>query len=164
MSRVRILEITSEADRYWAAGEARRFAAALGFGPHEQARVAMCVAELASNVAKHAGGGLVELSSVSRPPAPGGPSAIGCRVRATDDGPGIAALDDSLRDGFSEGRFLTPDTRARDRRGLGVGLGAVVRLMSEVSVVSPPSGGVVVEAVLWRTPENNQEKDKCSGI
>lgn len=164
MSGVRSLEITSEGDRYWAAGEARRFAAALGFSPHEQARVAMCVAELASNAAKHAGGGRIELSTVSRPPASGHSSVIGCCVRAKDDGPGMAAPSDSLRDGFSEGRFLTPDTPARDRRGLGVGLGAVVRLMSEVSVVSPPGGGVVVEAVLWRTPEINEEKDKCSGI
>ncbi|MFI5297616.1 MAG: ATP-binding protein [Polyangiales bacterium] len=162
MSRVRVIEITAEDDRYGAAGEARRFAAALGFASREQARVAVCVAELASNVAKHAGRGRIELSEVM-PSAPlGSAPRIGCRVCALDDGPGISAIDDSLRDGFSEGRFLTPDTPARERRGLGAGLGAVVRLMSEVTVVSPPGGGVVVEAVLWGTPEQSQEKSKCS--
>lgn len=142
----RALEIFREDDRWWAAGEARRFAAALGFGPEDQARIAVCVAELASNAAKHAGRGWIELSEVVTP-------ARGCRVRAVDDGPGIAAIDEALRDGFSEGRWLTPDVPPSERRGLGVGLGAVCRLMSEVRVLPRLCGGLVVEAVLWRKPE-----------
>lgn len=146
MSRARVMEILAEDDRWWASGEARRFAAELGFSAMDQARVAVSVAELASNAAKYAGRGLIELTEL---PAP----APGLRVRAMDHGPGIAAVEESLRDGFSEGRWLTPDVSLRERRGLGLGLGAVCRLMSEVRVLSGTRGGVVIEAVLRRAPE-----------
>lgn len=138
-----ILQIASEDDRLWASGEARRFAAELGFSLDDQARIAVCVAELASNAAKHGGGGSVEISEVTYP-------AHGCRVRVEDHGPGIGAVDEALRDGFSEGRWLTGDVPWSERRGLGVGLGAVRRLMSDVRVLSSPNEGVIIEAVLWR--------------
>jgi serine/threonine-protein kinase RsbT len=157
VSRARTMEILAETDRLWASGEARRFAAALGFTRSEQARLAICVAELASNVVKHAGSGRIELSEVTA-------TARGCRVRAVDAGPGIAAVEDALRDGFSEGRWLTHDVPRRERRGLGVGLGAVCRLMSEVRVISRPGGGSMIEAVLWRAPGpvlSNEETKTC---
>ena len=165
MIPARIFEIAAEEDRFWISGEARRFAAARGFSPAEQARRAGCGAELASNTAKHAGRGRLDLAEVTALPAsPAGEIAIGCRVCAVDDGPGIAAVDDALRDGFSEGRPLTPDTPLSERRGLGIGLGAVCRLMSEVRVVSRRGGGVMIEAVLWRAPDpvlRNEEERSC---
>ncbi|APR83275.1 Anti-sigma B factor RsbT [Minicystis rosea] len=165
MSPERTIEITAEEDRFWVAGETRRFAAELGFSPAEQARLAVCVAELASNAAKHAGRGRIELAEVTAPPrTPDAPMVIGCRVRAIDEGPGIAAVDDALRDGFSEGRPLTPDTPLSERRGLGIGLGAVCRLMSEVRVISRSGGGLLIEAVLWRSSEpglRTEEERTC---
>jgi serine/threonine-protein kinase RsbT len=140
--RERTLLVASEHDRLWAAGEARRFAAWLGFRHAEQARFALCVAELSSNAARHAGSGRIQLAELREPRA-------GCTVRAEDDGPGIASIADALRDGFSEGRWLTPDVPFGRRRGLGVGLGTVCRLMDDVRVASRPRGGLVVEAVLW---------------
>src|SRR3954470_15046729 len=119
--------ILSEEDRFWVSGEGRRFAAELGFAAEGQARLAVCLAELASNVAKYAGRGRIDLVEVNAP-------MPGLRVRAMDDGPGIADVDQSLRDGVSEGRLLTPDVPPYERRGLGVGLGAVCRLMSDVRV------------------------------
>jgi serine/threonine-protein kinase RsbT len=150
MSHARVVEVWAETDRILAAGEARRFAAELGFAPEDQARLALCVAELASNAAKHAGHGRIELSEVT---ANDGSGRVGCRVRAVDAGPGIEAVEDALRDGFSEGRELTPDVPISERRGLGIGLGAVCRLMSDVRVISRRGGGLVIEAVLWRGPE-----------
>jgi serine/threonine-protein kinase RsbT len=140
-----ILPIASQEDRLWASGEARRFASELGFSPDEQARIAVCVAELASNTAKHGGGGRVEIAEVLLP-------AHGCRVRASDHGPGINVVAEALSDGFSEGRWLTGDVPWSERRGLGVGLGAVRRLMNDVRVLSSPNEGLVIEAVLWRKP------------
>ncbi len=145
MSRVLSLDIQAEDDRLWAAGRARRFAAELGFSRLEQARLAVCVAELASNAAKHAGRGRIELSEEEAP-------RRGCRVRAEDEGPGIASVDDALRDGFSEGRWLTPDVPMNERRGLGVGLGAVGRFLRDVRVSARPGGGLLIEGVLWREP------------
>jgi len=143
VSRVLALEIAAEDDRLWASGQARRFAEALGFSTLDRARLAVCVAELASNAAKHAGGGRIELAEVASPRA-------GCRVRAEDAGPGIACVDEALRDGFSEGRWLTPDVPLGERRGLGVGLGAVCRMLSDVRLSPRAGGGLVIEAVMWR--------------
>jgi serine/threonine-protein kinase RsbT len=145
VSQVLALEIVAEDDRLWAAGQARRFAAELGFSALDQARLAVCVAELASNTAKHAGRGRIELSEEEEP-------RRGCRVRAEDHGPGIACVDDALRDGFSEGRLLTPDVPLWERRGLGVGLGALGRFLRDVRVSARPGGGLLIEAVLWREP------------
>lgn len=141
----RVLPISSVDDRWWASGEARRFATGLGFDLKDQVRIAVCVAELASNIAKYAKRGEIELAELALP-------SPGCRVRAEDNGPGISRVDESLRDGFSEGRWLTPDTPLCERRGLGVGLGAVCRLMSDVRILSNSSGGLLIEAVLWRKP------------
>jgi len=137
------MEVRTQDDRWWAAAEARRFAAALGFSEDEQARIAVCVAELASNAAKHAGRGRITLTAITVP-------SPGVRVCAVDSGPGIARPEDALRDGFSEGRWLTPEVPARERRGLGVGLGTVCRLMSAMRVTPRPGGGVSVEAMLYR--------------
>jgi serine/threonine-protein kinase RsbT len=145
VSRSITLDVIEEGDRLWASGAARRFLATHGFSMKEQAQVALCVAELASNVAKHGGGGRIELTYVDEP-------ARGCRVRATDDGPGILAVDDALADGFSEGRWLTPDVPSAERHGLGVGLGTVRRLMSDVTLSARPQGGLLIDAVLWHSP------------
>lgn len=142
------LEILEEQDRIWASGEARRFAAALGFTANEQARIALCVAELASNAAKYAGCGRIKLTEVCG-------RSRGCCVRAEDHGPGIQQVQEALCDGFSEGRWLTPDVPMIGRRGLGVGLGTVLRLMSEVRVLARPGGGLVIEALLWQRPERS---------
>lgn len=141
----RTLEIVSEHDRFWASREARQFAASLGFGADGQARIALCVAELASNIVRHAGRGWIDLIELREP-------SRGCRVRADDEGPGLPQPDEALRDGFSEGRWLTPDVPLSERRGLGVGLGTVCRAMSEVQVLPRPGGGLRVEATLWETP------------
>jgi serine/threonine-protein kinase RsbT len=149
-------EIVSEHDRFWASREARKFAASLGFGADAQARIALCVAELASNTVRHAGRGRIDLIEVSKP-------SRGCRVRADDEGPGLLRPDEALRDGFSEGRWLTPDVPPSQRRGLGVGLGTVCRLMSEVQVLPRPGGGLRIEATLWHPREGslNDEVETC---
>jgi serine/threonine-protein kinase RsbT len=134
-----------ETDRFWAAGEAERFALELGLGPEASARFALCVAELCSNAVRHAGQGRIELFAPSEPRA-------GVGVRVEDRGPGIAEFEEASRDGFSQGRLLTPEMPPSERRSLGVGLGAVRRLMSEVRVWRREGGGAVIEAVLWRKP------------
>lgn len=152
MTRVLLMEIWGEDDRPWASGEARRFAADLGFSAADQGRLAVCVAELASNAAEHAGGGRIELADLAEP-------APACRVRATDAGPGIA-VEDALRDRFSEGRWPTPEAPLHERRGLG----AVLHMMSEVRVESRPGGGLVIEAVLRRGPGRgfrDEEAETC---
>ncbi|KAA9149835.1 SpoIIE family protein phosphatase [Amycolatopsis acidicola] len=74
---------------------ARRLAAAAaqqaGLPSAQVHRVALAATELATNLTKHAGRGVISVMRV--------PGALD--VLATDRGPGIARLEESLRDGFS---------------------------------------------------------------
>ena len=82
-------------------GEARRLAAALcqqlGFGELRSAEVALMVTELATNLVKHTAGAGGEL--VFCPIQESGLS--GLDMLSLDQGPGIANIGESLRDGHS---------------------------------------------------------------
>ncbi len=136
------LNIGSEHERFWCAAEGKRFAAALGFDATSQGEIAICIAELVSNVAKFAGHGKLTLSVVDD-------ARVGIRVVVEDAGPGIEDLETSMQDGFSEGRKLEPGTARRSGQGLGVGLGAVSRMMSHVEIINVPPQGLRVVATKW---------------
>jgi anti-sigma regulatory factor (Ser/Thr protein kinase) len=111
-------------------GEARRHAAVLaeecGFDDVEAGRLAIIVTELATNLVKHARQGRLLLSCRA--------SRGEVEVLAIDEGPGIADIERSLRDGFS-----TAGTS-------GTGLGAVRRLAQHFDLHSSPGTGTVVMA------------------
>jgi serine/threonine-protein kinase RsbT len=136
------LNIGSEHERFWCAAEGKRFAAALGFDATAQGEVAICIAELVSNVAKFAGRGTLTLSTTEDP-------RYGIRIVVEDMGPGIEDPETSMQDGFSEGRKLDPGTPRRSGQGLGVGLGAVSRMMSHVEIINVPQQGLRVVATKW---------------
>lgn len=136
------LNIGSEHERFWCAAEGKRFAASLGFDTTAQGEVAICIAELVSNVAKFAGRGTLTISAVDDP-------RIGIRIVVEDTGPGIQDPETSMQDGFSEGRKLDPGTPRRSGQGLGVGLGAVSRMMSHVEIINVPQQGLRVIATKW---------------
>src|SRR5262245_36782191 len=94
-------DIGNEHDRFWCAAEGRRFAALIGFDTKAQGEIAICIAELVSNVAKFAGTGTLELSAVKEP-------RVGIRIVVEDAGPGIQDPATVFEDGFSEGRRLEP--------------------------------------------------------
>ncbi|WP_026453888.1 ATP-binding protein [Saccharomonospora iraqiensis] len=104
-----------------AAGRAAREA---GLAERTVERVVLAVSELATNLQKYATGGL--LMAIPRPD--------GLDVVATDLGPGIADVPDSMRDGHS-----TTGT-------LGVGLGGVRRMADVVDIHSRPGEGTTVLA------------------
>ncbi|HUR93792.1 MAG TPA: SpoIIE family protein phosphatase, partial [Gemmatimonadales bacterium] len=83
---------------------------------------------LATNLVRHAGGG----EMLARPLARKGEAGV--EVVTLDRGPGIARVDQALRDGFS-----TAGTN-------GVGLGAVSRLASRCDLYSMPGTGTAVVA------------------
>jgi len=138
-------EIGNEHDRFWCAAEGRRYAASLGFDAKAQGEVAICIAELVSNVAKFAGHGTIELSAIKE-------QRTGMRIVVEDRGPGIADPSTVFEDGFSEGRKLDPGTPRRSGQGLGVGLGAVARMMSHVEMINAPNRGLRVVAIKWLEP------------
>jgi len=116
-------------------GEAQRLAAAvsrgLGFSETATGHVSIVARELASNLVKHAGGGVLLVTVVERPDGPG------IELLALDRGPGIRNIGESLRDGQSTGGSL------------GTGLGAVRRLSSVFDIYAPPGAGAAVLSRIW---------------
>ncbi len=130
----------SAADRFACASHARAFGRDAGMSARRSEELALAVAELASNVARHAVDGTIELRrrDTVRPMV-----EVVCR----DRGPGIEDADAARRDGFSAGRDLAPD--APRVAGLGLGLGAIERLVDELRIESTVGVGTTVTARKW---------------
>lgn len=102
--------------------ETRRVAAEAGFDAQSCEDLALVASELASNLVRHAGGGTLEVA----PFEDGG--RLGLVLETLDDGPGIPDPEQALVDGFSTAGSL------------GLGLGAVHRLVDELSIGSREGG------------------------
>jgi serine/threonine-protein kinase RsbT len=126
-----LIPILVAEDAISAAAIARRFGLRWGMTPRAAAELAIAVAELARNVALHAGVGEVELIAGPR----------GIDVVARDRGPGV--LDQVIAPcsarATSERSAQTGD-QARSG-GLGLGRGAVRRLMDEMDTRPREGGG-----------------------
>lgn len=104
----------------------------IGMSASEQTIVATAISELARNIVTYAGRGEVTVSVVDEG------QRSGVVVVASDEGPGIADVDDAMLDGFSTGGSL------------GLGLPGVRRLMDEFELESLPGGGTTVTVLKWR--------------
>lgn len=94
--------------------------------------VATAVSELAGNIIKYATRGEVVVRGVKER------GRRGVEVVVSDNGPGIADVEQALQDHFS-----TSGT-------LGLGLPGVKRLMDQFSIESAPGRGTTVVACKWR--------------
>lgn len=112
---------------------ARQVAQSLGFGALDQSRIATAVSELARNVVRYATDGRGEARI--RPLSEG---KGGLEVIVSDNGPGIANIEEALGDGFTSGR------------GLGMGLPGTRRLMDELLIDCGPGRGTTVTIRKWR--------------
>ncbi|MCF3122303.1 anti-sigma regulatory factor [Streptomyces arenae] len=106
----------------------------VGFGLVDQTRIVTAASELARNAYVHGGGGTLTLEIVQRN------GRRGLRLVVSDQGPGIADIDEALTDGYTTGA------------GLGHGLGGARRLMDEFQVRSAPGSGTTVTALRWVGP------------
>jgi anti-sigma regulatory factor (Ser/Thr protein kinase) len=113
-------------------GEARRAAAGLahrkGFSQDVEARIALVATELATNLLKHAGEGLVAINEFIDA------DGSGIELLALDKGPGMTDVARCLVDGFSTAG--SP----------GSGLGAVARVSDSYAIYSRPGVGTAVMA------------------
>ncbi|GAA3831984.1 anti-sigma regulatory factor [Streptomyces phyllanthi] len=125
------LPITSDLDLVWVRQHVRQAAAQLGFGLVAQTKLVTAASELARNTLVHGGGGQMECAPVNR----GG--VRGLRLTFSDEGPGIADLDQALRDGYTSAE------------GLGMGLGGARRLVHEFDIDSSPGRGTTVTVASW---------------
>ena len=110
---------------------ARQIACGLGFEEQASEEIVLVVAELASNLVKHAGRGTLTLRPLNQG------EKIGIEVETEDHGPGMSDVEEAFKDGYSTGG------------GLGYGLGTVNRLMDELEVSSTAALGTRILCRRW---------------
>jgi serine/threonine-protein kinase RsbT len=110
----------------------RRAALDLAFSLVEQTKIVTAASELARNMVDYGGGGTLTVEQIT--------DGIrkGLRLTFEDQGPGIADIQQALRDGFTTGK------------GLGLGLGGAKRLANEFQIDSAPGRGTRVTIVRWK--------------
>jgi serine/threonine-protein kinase RsbT len=126
-----VVPLGGESDVVMARKHAREIAVAAGLGETGSIAFATAVTEVARNVVVHAGSGELVVSVVTRGPR------VGVVASARDEGPGIAAPDRALEDGWSTGT------------GLGLGLPSARRLVDELDLDTAPGTGTRVTLRKW---------------
>jgi len=124
--------IHSDRDIVAARQEGRALAVALGFSSGDATLLATAISELARNIVTYAKSGTIILSAVN------GTAREGIQVVALDQGPGIADVQQALRDGFSTSGSL------------GLGLPGVKRLVDEFQIDSDGLRGTTVTVKKWK--------------
>jgi serine/threonine-protein kinase RsbT len=112
--------------------QVRAVAAKSGLSLVDQTKLVTAASELARNALVHGGGGSARVDVVTS-----GTGKRGVRIGFTDDGPGIADVDQALTDGWTSGG------------GLGLGLSGARRLVDEFELNSKPGSGTSVVVVKW---------------
>ena len=107
-------------------------AIAAGLSLVDQTKIITAASELGRNTVIYGGGGKVTASVVSDG------KRRGVRLEFVDQGPGIADIEQALKDGFTTGG------------GLGLGLGGAKRLSDEFSIESAPGQGTRVTILRWK--------------
>jgi serine/threonine-protein kinase RsbT len=126
------MEIRSSEDIVWIRQEVRKSAVALGFGIVDQTKIVTASSELARNTVDYGGGGTVRIETVQND------RRSGLRLTFEDQGPGIADIEQALRDGYTSGS------------GMGLGLGGSKRLSHEFEIFSKLGEGTRVSIVRWK--------------
>ena len=110
----------------------RQRAIEMGFNLVDQTKIVTAASELARNTVQYGGGGRVTIEGLEEL------GRRGLRLTFEDEGPGIADVQQALKDGFTTGG------------GLGLGLGGARRLSSEFQIHSEAGKGTRVTIVRWR--------------
>jgi serine/threonine-protein kinase RsbT len=110
----------------------RQRAVELGFNLVDQTKIVTAASELARNIIQYGGGGRVIIEGVEKM------GRRGLRLTFQDDGPGIADIEQAMRDGFTTGS------------GLGLGLSGARRLSNEFNIDSAPGKGTRITIARWR--------------
>jgi serine/threonine-protein kinase RsbT len=110
----------------------RQWAVELGFSLVEQTKIVTASSELARNTVIYGAGGVVRLEAVNDA------NRRGLRLTFEDEGPGIADVQQALKDGYTTGT------------GLGLGLGGARRLMDEFAISSEAGKGTRVTIAKWK--------------
>ena len=127
-----MLSVRSSTELVGVRHRVRSFAVELGFSLVEQTKIVTAASELARNMVDYGGGGTVLIEALEEA------LRKGLRLTFADQGPGIASVENALRDGFTTGS------------GMGLGLGGAKRLMNEFEIETAPGQGTRVTVTRWR--------------
>jgi len=109
----------------------RENAVGQGFSLVDQTKLVTAASELARNTLDYGKGGEVRIERLANS------GKRGLRLTFIDQGPGIADVEQALKDGFSTGT------------GLGLGLSGARRLSNDFSIDSTPGQGTRVMIARW---------------
>ena len=127
-----VLQVRAEQDIVLVRQRVRQWAVDLKLSLVDQTKIITAASELARNLWIYGGGGEVILSRVQAG------TRSGLRVDFVDKGPGIANIEEALRDGFTSGS------------GMGLGLGGAKRLVNEFEIESKVGEGTRVSITRWK--------------
>jgi serine/threonine-protein kinase RsbT len=127
-----VMPLKTSTDVVLARQRVRQWSVDLKFSLVDQTKLVTAASELARNALDHGQGGSMTVESLSNG------SRAGLRLVFEDEGPGIADIDQALKDGFSTGS------------GMGLGLGGSKRLVNEFSIESEVGKGTRVAVIRWR--------------
>ena len=119
------IEIKEESDIVVSRRIVREISAELGFGIVDQTKLATATSELARNIYRYAGTGVVIVEKTSGPD--------GIKILFEDHGPGIEDIPRAMQEGFS----TTPGS-------LGLGLIGAKRLVDEMNIDSEVGRGTTI--------------------
>jgi serine/threonine-protein kinase RsbT len=125
------VKVATEAHVYVAAHHVKALARQMGFDEVDQTRLETVTSELARNIVLYAGEGAIEIQIVTKD------KRRGLEIQALDHGPGIADIEQAMKDGYTTSG------------GLGSGLGGAKRMMDEFYMESAPGWGTRVTAIKW---------------
>jgi serine/threonine-protein kinase RsbT len=126
------LEIRSSDDVVKVRQQTRTMAVEAGLSLVDQTKIITAASELARNTLDYGGGGEMRVEVVED----GG--RRGLRLTFEDHGPGIADVQQAMRDGFTTSS------------GLGLGLGGAKRLSNDFAIESKLGVGTKVTIARWR--------------
>jgi serine/threonine-protein kinase RsbT len=110
----------------------RKIAIETGFNLVDQTKIITAASELARNTVIYGGGGVLKIEVLTNG------SKSGVKLIFEDEGPGIADVEQALKDGYTSGQ------------GLGMGLGGARRLSNEFEIQSQPGKGTRVAITKWK--------------
>ncbi len=125
------LAIKAEHDIVIARRTIREAAGQIGFGETDVTRIVTASSEMARNVYKYAGGGVVRWRSLLVD------GRRGIELHFIDQGPGIPDIQLAMRNGYSTSR------------GLGMGLPGAKRLMDDLQIDSTVGKGTSITLKKW---------------
>ena len=123
--------IGHDSDIVTARQKGREIAVQVGFKGTDLTLIATAISEVARNILTYAKTGEIVVDAVTLGPRKG------IQVVADDHGPGIANIEEAMRDGFSTGNSL------------GLGLPGAKRLMDEFEIKSQVGQGTTVTMKKW---------------